>query len=91
MYLPNRVSTRASWGLSTFRPRAGNQPTDTQITPMTNRGMAQPWPLSKPKMLPSTIRATPARYSRRIRNSIAMPFFLLFNTISFMILAPPWI
>ena len=83
MYLPKSVSTSASWGLRTFRPRKGTQPKLIHRMPRIIRGTKPMRPASIFTAAKMT-RPMAARYSRANSSSMAIPFFLLFNTFSFM-------
>ena len=78
MYLPNRVSTSASWGLSTLRPNQGIHPIKIQMIPTTVSRI----PKTPPSQLPKITKSMAAMYSTMLPISTVMPFFLFWRMIS---------
>ena len=83
MYLPKSVSTSASCGFRTLRPRKGIQPAVSQRMPRIISGRKPIRPLSSRMPLKMT-SASAARYSSTKSSSMDMPFFLLFRIFSVM-------
>ena len=80
--MPNKVSTRASWGFSTLSPGRRIQPRLSTMMPAVRhvifRGVAA-WFRLMPLRTTAAVAMT---YIRITDSRTAMPFFLLFNTFS---------
>ena len=85
MYLPKRVSTRASWGLSTFRPHQKIQPKASQrMERIANAIPANTVPAAPSSVIakPNMHRGTAAIYSRMVKRSTGIPLFLVVKIFS---------